>query len=61
MVQIGMHESTLVDFEIPRRYGLKQTIADTVGIGGIFRGLRTIPFMVDLVGEMRALCPDALL
>ena len=41
MVQIGMHEATLIDFEIPRKYGLKQTIADTVGIGGIFRGLRT--------------------
>ena len=49
MVQIGMHEATLLDFEIPRKYGLKQTIADTVGIGGIFRGLRTIPFMLDLV------------
>ena len=44
-----------------RRYGLKQTIADTVGIGGIFRGLRTIPFMLDLVADMRAVCPDALL
>jgi alpha-galactosidase len=51
----------LIDFEIPRRYGLKQTIADTVGIGGIFRGLRTIPFMLDLVRDMRQLCPDALL
>jgi alpha-galactosidase len=61
MVQIGMHPATLLDFEIPRRYGLKQTIADTVGIGGIFRGLRTIPFMVDLVKDMRAVCPDALL
>ena len=61
MVQIGMHEATLVDFDIPRRYGLKQTIADTVGIGGIFRGLRTIPFMVDLVRDMQELCPDALL
>ncbi|KFC75953.1 Glycoside hydrolase, family 4 precursor [Bosea sp. LC85] len=61
MVQIGMHEATVLDFEIPRRYGLKQTIADTVGIGGIFRGLRTIPFMVDLVGDMRAVCPGALL
>ena len=42
MVQIGMHKATLLDFEIPRRYGLKQTIADSMGIGGIFRGLRTI-------------------
>ncbi|HEX2182720.1 MAG TPA: alpha-glucosidase/alpha-galactosidase [Rubrobacteraceae bacterium] len=61
MVQIGMHEATLLDFEIPRRYGLKQTIADSMGIGGIFRGLRTIPFVLDLAGEMRELCPDALL
>lgn len=61
MVQIGMHEATLIDFEIPTRYGLKQTIADTVGIGGIFRGLRTIPFMLELVADMRAVCPDALL
>ncbi len=61
MVQIGMHAATLLDFDIPRRYGLKQTIADTVGIGGIFRGLRTIPFMLDLVGDMRAVCPGALL
>ena len=60
MVQIGMHQATLVDFAIPRRYGLKQTIADTVGVGGIFRGLRTIPFMTALLGEMRELCPDAL-
>ena len=61
MVQIGMHPATLIDFDIPRRYGLKQTIADTVGIGGIFRGLRTIPFMLELVHDMRELCPDALL
>jgi len=51
MVQIGMHEATLLDFRIPTKYGLKQTIADTVGIGGIFRGLRTIPFMLDLVAD----------
>ena len=61
MVQIGMHEATLLDFEIPRRYGLKQTIADSMGIGGIFRGLRTIPFVLELAGEMRELCPHALL
>lgn len=61
MVQIGMHEATLIDFDIPRRYGIKQTIADTVGIGGVFRGLRTIPFMVDLVRDMRAVCPNAML
>jgi alpha-galactosidase len=61
MVQIGMHEATLLDFDIPRRHGLKQTIADTVGVGGTFRGLRTIPFMLDLVRDMRELCPQALL
>jgi alpha-galactosidase len=61
MVQIGMHQATLLDFAIPRRYGLKQTIADTVGIGGIFRGLRTIPFMLSLTSDMRAVCPDAVL
>jgi alpha-galactosidase len=61
MVQIGMHDSTLLDFKIPTKYGLKQTIADTVGIGGIFRGLRTIPFMQELVADMQELCPDALL
>jgi len=61
MVQIGMHRATLLDFDIPRKYGLKQTIADTAGIGGIFRALRTIPFMVEMAGEMRTLCPGALL
>jgi alpha-galactosidase len=61
MVQIGMHEATLLDFEIPKRYGLKQTIGDSMGIGGIFRGLRTIPFVLDLAREMRQLRPDALL
>jgi alpha-galactosidase len=61
MVQIGMHEATLLDFEIPKKYGLKQTIADSMGIGGIFRGLRTIPFLLDLAREMGELCPRALL
>jgi len=61
MVQIGMHEATVIDFEIPKQYGLKQTIGDSMGIGGIFRGLRTIPFVLDLAREMRRLCPEALL
>jgi alpha-galactosidase len=61
MVQIGMHEATLLDFDIPKKYGLKQTIADSMGIGGIFRGLRTIPFVLDLAGEMGEVCPKALL
>jgi len=60
-VQIGMHEATLIDFAIPRRYGLKQTIGDSMGIGGIFRGLRTIPFMLELLGDIAAVAPDALL
>ena len=60
-VQIGMHEATLLDFDIPRKYGLKQTIADSMGIGGIFRGLRTIPFLLDLARDMKEVCPDALL
>ncbi|CAN5792227.1 alpha-glucosidase/alpha-galactosidase [soil metagenome] len=61
MVQIGMHQATLLDFEIPKKYGLKQTLADSMGIGGIFRGLRTIPFVLDLAGEMKEQCPGALL
>ena len=60
-VQIGMHEATLLDFEIPKKYGLKQTIADSMGIGGIFRGLRTIPFLLDLAQDIKKVCPDALL
>jgi len=61
MVQVGMHEATLLDFEIPKKYGLKQTIADSMGVGGIFRGLRTIPFVLDLAADMLELCPDAFL
>lgn len=61
MVLIGGPEAIVPEFDIPERYGLKQTIADTVGIGGIFRGLRTIPFMMEMVQDMRELCPDALL
>jgi alpha-galactosidase len=49
------------DFEIPKKYGLKQTIADTLGIGGIFRGLRTIHVMKDFARDMEEVCPDALL
>jgi alpha-galactosidase len=57
MVQIGGHEATLRDFEIPARYGLRQTIADTLGIGGIFRTLRTADHMLALGNEMGELCP----
>jgi alpha-galactosidase len=58
-VQIGGHDATLVDFELPARYGLRQTIADTLGIGGIFRTLRTADHMLALGNEMASLCPDA--
>ncbi len=61
MVQVGGFEATLADFEIPARYGLKQTIADTHGIGGIFRGLRTIPVVLDICRHMEKHCPRALL
>ena len=59
MVQIGGHEATLLDFEIPARFGLRQTIADTLGIGGIFRTLRTADHMLALGREMAELCPRA--
>jgi len=61
MIQVGGFEATLVDFNIPEKYGIRQTIADTHGIGGIFRGLRTIPVVVDMCREMEEVCPDALL
>jgi alpha-galactosidase len=60
-VQVGMHEATLLDFEIPRKYGLRQTIADTLGVGGIFRGLRTIPVLLGLLRDMEEVCPGAVL
>jgi alpha-galactosidase len=59
--QVGGLESTLVDFEIPKRYGLRQTIGDTIGVGGISRALRTIPVLLDVCRDMEELCPDALL
>jgi alpha-galactosidase len=58
MVQIGGHEATLRDFQIPARYGLRQTIADTLGVGGIFRALRTADHMLALGREMAELCPQ---
>ncbi len=60
-IQVGGYAATLTDFEIPKRYGLRQTIADTIGIGGIMRGLRTIPVMIEMGDEMAELCPDGLL
>ncbi len=58
-VNIGGHPATVTDFTVPGGYGLRQTIADTLGVGGIFRGLRTFPFLDDLARDMRARCPRA--
>ncbi len=59
MIQVaGYKPGTVVDFEIPKKYGLRQTIADTLGIGGIMRGLRTIPVLLDMCADMEELCPD---
>jgi alpha-galactosidase len=60
-IQVGGYAATLRDFEIPKKFGLRQTIADTIGIGGIFRGLRTIPVAVGIGNDMSELCPEALL
>lgn len=61
MIQVaGYKPGTEVDFVIPKRYGLRQTIADTLGIGGIMRGLRTIPVLLDIAKDMEELCPNAL-
>jgi alpha-galactosidase len=62
MIQVGgFKPATVTDFEVPKKYGLRQTIADTLGIGGIMRGLRTIPVLLDIANDMEALCPQALL
>ena len=59
-IQVGGYDPcTITDFEIAKKYGLRQTIADTLGIGGIFRALRTIPVMLEFAREMEAVCPDA--
>ena len=59
-IQVGLYEPcTVTDFEVPKKYGLKQTIADTLGIGGIFRALRTIPVMDDFARDMAQVCPNA--
>jgi alpha-galactosidase len=60
-VQVGGYAATRADFDIPARYGVRQTIGDTLGIGGIFRGLRTIPVTVALARDMAEVCPDAYL
>ncbi len=62
MIQVaGYKPGTVIDFEIPKKYGLRQTIADTLGIGGIFRSLRTIPVVLDFCRDMESCCPNALL
>lgn len=62
MFQVGGFEpATVIDFDLPERYGLQQTIADTVGIGGIMRGLRTVPALVRVAEAMKRRCPDAVL
>ena len=57
----GYRPATVIDFEVPKRHGLRQTIADTIGIGGIMRGLRTIPVLLDVCRDLEELSPDALL
>ena len=58
-IQVGGYRpSTVIDFEIPKKYGLRQTIADTLGIGGIMRALRTIPVFLDMARDMEDVCPD---
>lgn len=60
-IQVGGYDPcTITDFEIPKKYGLRQTIADTLGIGGIFRALRTIPVLEEFAGDMKEACPEAL-
>ena len=60
-IQVGLYDPcTIIDFEVPKKYGLQQTIGDTLGIGGIMRALRTIPVMADFARDMEEVCPDAL-
>ena len=59
-IQVGLYDPcTIIDFEVPKKYGLRQTIGDTLGIGGIMRALRTIPVMIDFANDMEEVCPDA--
>ncbi|WP_256757348.1 alpha-glucosidase/alpha-galactosidase [Cohnella sp. WQ 127256] len=60
-IQVGGYEAVIPDFEIPMKYGLKQTYADTLGVGGLFRGLRTIPVMLSIARDMEEVCPNALM
>ncbi|WUJ75404.1 alpha-galactosidase [Kribbella soli] len=59
IVQVGMGEATKIDFEIPARYGIRQTIGDTLGVGGVFRALRTFPVLRGLAADIADVCPDA--
>jgi len=60
-IQVGLYDPcTIIDFEVPKKYGLRQTIGDTLGIGGIMRALRTIPVMKDFADDMEEVCPNAL-
>ena len=60
-IQVGGYDPcTIIDFEIPKQHGLRQTIGDTMGIGGIMRALRTIPVLEGFARDMQAVCPDAL-
>ena len=59
-IQVGLYDPcTIIDFEIPKKYGLRQTIADTLGVGGIMRGMRTIHVLKDFARDMEEVCPDA--
>jgi alpha-galactosidase len=58
-VNIGGHAATVTDFDVPESFGVRQTIADTLGVGGVFRALRTFPFLHDLARDMSEVCPDA--
>ena len=59
-IQVGLYDPcTIIDFEVPKKYGLRQTIGDTLGIGGIMRALRTIPVMADFARDMEEVCPNA--
>ncbi len=60
-IQVGLYDPcTIIDFEVPKKYGLRQTIGDTLGIGGIMRALRTIPVLKDFADDMEEVCPDAI-
>ncbi|MFL5775324.1 MAG: alpha-glucosidase/alpha-galactosidase [Chloroflexota bacterium] len=58
-IQVGGARATQIDFDVPRRYGLEYTINDTINVGGVMRGLRTIPVVLGIVRDMEAVCPDA--